>query len=67
MFAPTAILPVVLGCATCQGDAESSAIMARDGAIVVMLVILAGMMTIAGFIIYSFAKKQRLALDQLGE
>jgi hypothetical protein len=62
----SAAVPMVLACATCQGDATSQAIQARDGAIIVMLSILAGMMSLAVYLIYSFAKKQRLALQELG-
>ncbi len=57
----------LIACATCRGDIGSTSSMAQDGAIGFMLVLLAAVLGTFIFVMFSFAKKQRLVLQSLGD
>jgi IMP dehydrogenase/GMP reductase len=57
----------LLACATCRGDINSASTMAQDGAVGFMLLLLAAVLGTFVLIMFGFAKKQRIALQELGE
>jgi heme/copper-type cytochrome/quinol oxidase subunit 2 len=52
----------ILACATCRPAAGTIAAEAQDSAVIVMLACLAGIFAILFYVIFSFARRQRLVL-----
>jgi heme/copper-type cytochrome/quinol oxidase subunit 2 len=52
----------ILACATCRPMAGTIAAEAQDSAVIVMLACLASVFAILFYVIFSFARRQRLAL-----
>lgn len=64
MAAFSSILPSILACATCLPDRGSQASVAQGNAILFMLVLLAFVLGMFIYTIFSFARKQKRALEQ---